>query len=1278
MSICDHRMEDGSETVSCYSNKCFHYQNLRFGFGMCIVDFKCPGKYLFRSKGGECETRVDKKENSCELDFVIFETEYQHVGVANKELVPNLYEILPTLNKIPESTKIPKKNDLLHGQPAAFDLPIFGKIVFSGVLPLQKPYLFYRALVILKKNTYRPKKSKKIAIPQNEMAFEIITILDVGVRSFLTPKELFFIYAEELKKPQMFTLNVQPHFQAAQQTRNDARSSPVCRSISVGRSNSTKPKSIANLERQAKVFQKLFEARVIPTENNSWYKIYKLKQLCSLFPNCFFLFLSEKEFRSFLDLQRRILTWQHRWLLKIDPEFLKKIQSDVTTTEPKSTRSSVDFLFAQLIEYCEKKTKFVNQNRATPLECYNFEVNSQVLKLDCNQEDFFQFYVSEIKRSQEKTGSSLFDGNCESVLKRIKFERYPTIFNANDVAEKNASQYLKLIEHYDELGLLTGFYAIMLSVFKDFDVMSHPQFRNIYCTYDVERRSLNIFNHLFSRHKRNLEDAKTSRANSDGQNESDFSKQFGYFLSNVKENRYHFPNSKSNEPPSIENERSDFTRESTLALTSEQTQAVGISLLVDNACIGGAPGTGKTLLIRVLEDIFNAESRGPDKMLTLTLGSGMASELRSKGIFNAITIHSALYHGYARFFNNADYLKKSAKSFDDSDADRNIDYDRIEVVVVDEFSNVDDSLFEQLLDPVLFPNLKKMIFVFDPFQTGPIGQGRLSLDFLTTFPSLSYYYKLNSYDPKSIKNSNHFVMANLMKDLQSHRDKTRVLSDGSLKKLLPLGVCTCLTEKKRFANESLISANNRCVLTDDFDRITYDSKSWIKIQPSSSNLLQEIRALKNLGNATKPLGVLLEFANALLRKHQLLIWACNRLEAPFYSNCASNQVLTLTNNESQWVNYCCAFVHKLCLLPQLKYSHAHLESARISVIDSDEKTTILQIPHNLQVSKFGKTSKVLARKNIKAVDVYTSILETHCKFLDFVKSVVYGCFKASADFFQNSEMSNFLALEHGRYLQEMINIKRATKDIYNGTIFYFLQKICVYRDPISVKNACTSFRSLEKLESKQFAKKADASKNSESDIEIVRKIVDRMIFLENNRWAVYEEYQRCPKKCKFYSFCDVVAENGARNENFQNSSVDPKTIYLDATDFDIDAFVVDACANLYPNDEKTNEGYLNYGWSITVNFSQGKEYDEVLFALIGDATDGDKNDNGEAAKNQTRNLFGRSHAHVATSRCKQKFYYSGSDFDLKNLISNQKSELEFRTSLVFHVLDEHLNDCLVF
>ncbi|VEU59571.1 ATP-dependent DNA helicase [Mesomycoplasma neurolyticum] len=150
-------------------------------------------------------------------------------------------------------------------------------------------------------------------------------------------------------------------------------------------------------------------------------------------------------------------------------------------------------------------------------------------------------------------------------------------------------------------------------------------------------------------------------------------------------------------------------------LDKQQQKAVKIALKNSLSIITGAPGTGKSEILKYIYWNIN-QKYNQDKIAVLTPTGKAAIRLKEKANFQVKTIHSFLQ---SEKINEQYVIKNPIKK-------------NINVLIIDEFSMVDLKLFFNLLESINIWNLKKIILIGDQNQLPSISFGELLRDFINS------------------------------------------------------------------------------------------------------------------------------------------------------------------------------------------------------------------------------------------------------------------------------------------------------------------------------------------------------------------------------------------------------------------------------------------------------------------------------------------------------------------------------------------------------------------
>ncbi len=168
-----------------------------------------------------------------------------------------------------------------------------------------------------------------------------------------------------------------------------------------------------------------------------------------------------------------------------------------------------------------------------------------------------------------------------------------------------------------------------------------------------------------------------------------------------------FPKLKNN----VDNAILDYQRESNIVLSDRQKDAVKKAVSSKVMVITGGPGTGKTTIIKCICYIFERLSL----RIKLAAPTGRASKRMKEATgLDSLTIHRLLEYSPGM----SSYTRHRNRPLD------------TDVLIVDEFSMVDISLFSRLIDAV--PLSARMIMVGDIDQLPSVGPGNVLRDIISS------------------------------------------------------------------------------------------------------------------------------------------------------------------------------------------------------------------------------------------------------------------------------------------------------------------------------------------------------------------------------------------------------------------------------------------------------------------------------------------------------------------------------------------------------------------
>ncbi|UVD81623.1 AAA family ATPase [Mycoplasma iguanae] len=171
---------------------------------------------------------------------------------------------------------------------------------------------------------------------------------------------------------------------------------------------------------------------------------------------------------------------------------------------------------------------------------------------------------------------------------------------------------------------------------------------------------------------------------------------------------------------------------------NKQSKAIKGALNSGVSIITGQPGTGKTEILK--EILKQLEKKYNKNDIAVLAPTGRATfQIANKTSFPSRTVHSFLGWQETRFKVNADNPEK------------------VNILIVDEFSMIDTNLFHALLNGIKIKELDKIILIGDKDQIPSIGEGYLLNDFISSEKFPVFLLK-NNYRQKN--GSNIFADAN--------------------------------------------------------------------------------------------------------------------------------------------------------------------------------------------------------------------------------------------------------------------------------------------------------------------------------------------------------------------------------------------------------------------------------------------------------------------------------------------------------------------------------------
>ena len=220
----------------------------------------------------------------------------------------------------------------------------------------------------------------------------------------------------------------------------------------------------------------------------------------------------------------------------------------------------------------------------------------------------------------------------------------------------------------------------------------------------------------------------------------------------------------------IINELNELMRKIKITYTSEQKDAIVLSLLNNISIITGGPGTGKSTIIngiiKTYTSLFNKEELVGEAIYLLAPTGRAAKRLQEITKHNAMTVHKFLgYEGNGNYRYGKDTIIAC------------------KMVIVDEFSMVDIELASRLLNALSLD--VKIVFIGDKDQLPSVGPGNVLDDLISS--NIIKTIKLTQIHRQQIDSSiidfahsiNKGIVPDNVLDMQSDRSFVR-MNDNSI------------------------------------------------------------------------------------------------------------------------------------------------------------------------------------------------------------------------------------------------------------------------------------------------------------------------------------------------------------------------------------------------------------------------------------------------------------------------------------------------------------------
>ena len=659
---------------------------------------------------------------------------------------------------------------------------------------------------------------------------------------------------------------------------------------------------------------------------------------------------------------------------------------------------------------------------------------------------------------------------------------------------------------------------------------------------------------------------------------------------------------------------------SEVSLDVDQFECLNAIASTPLTAVVACPGRGKTVVIEAIYKLFGGNAEKKDYVCVVTHGGCMASGLRERGILKAKTISKVLEDSIkCKYMDNAEAIDPSChgakpSKIVDSIQNRTLNHNDVEILVIDEASNVSQKLMAEITSRTTFPNLKRIVLVLDITQTLPIEAGSPAVDLVKN--SKKWGSTANTKDPKASPANNTLdglvTTCILTKAHRFHKNiSTNCLNDdcilGSKLNYVTFGEVPVEMVSKILRGDPVIpKINNHYfnelnssgeIFVNSFS-ITNDQlgKSLIPEGPISEEM-RIIQVIANMDGFYKtPYGVDINTVvknqsgvnqkNVKSNKVVDYITCLKRLSDTEVNE--SMQILSLSNKVKDCINeiYDHQFgprsTQKRLMYYGSGYDHAGFKQRRES----------------------GSCENYLGRKVIFKKNVPKKVFEV-CNFTLTDEQVGKFKCKASAQT-KRAPSQNTSTLVVSKYLQKFDlddlndNGYYAQTALYNGKPSVFIGVVNLYVGPLNDEDVERYLTN--------YAKKGIHLSNTKCLFKTLSHLINM------KRWVPYDMISG-----------EFKLEKATRNPLKVMNPVDLKkgnenqhSIYYKKFAFFNDGSRI--CL-----DEASRE-LIQPGWCLTTNASQGREYESTMLVI---------------EKENLNSIFGLRHIHVALSRAKSTFILVG-------------------------------------
>ena len=958
------------------------------------------------------------------------------------------YKIITAPNSTSKEVKISLGSAMLG---KAIKIPMEGTSIIKGAFPFIVPYVRYTVLC-------------EVQASHTDFSFKSVQLLGLTMHGTMRNSDLKYVLQTELQLGHLYNSFVD-------ECARNMQNALLCKKtrttiVEVGNVQQKMESEIETWLREKAQNPKTFDRwdprflsvqqdnSVIYEKNikgSTWYKLKLLSNVISAFPNLAYFLLNNLKMSTLLDIQKLLLDKKKNWhfllfpltLAKVSPMDFVKLFMDSYGNAFKCGEISADCNVGEAKQMARKCLSWMKSVEDLPINrrvttFLKGDERKWVVPVAFNQ--LVKFYKREVVDNLMCTGSTMITLSDQTLCEQLRSNSYNKLFGArglNPVLELlQTSNLIHKVHSPNLMAMLTPLFpehSLSTLSFKDLPRLSYALQTSWTCVNEIIKRLSSMWIESCRKRMRLLNtlichpetatpttmNTKTTTNNTIGL-EDDHGTTCSNLLfasettSNKMKDRlqengtYIFKKRKRGRGTKgvklTEGNTGNVDEDDVYILTPAQTNVLLASLMHPFVIVVGTPGTGKTLTIEAIFDLYTNEN-GEDigKVAVVTQGGCMADELEKRGLFRAKTIHAALRDRFTP--------SESADL-------RSFDYEKVTVLVIDEFSNVTDDLASRIYSPECFPNLETIIHVFDPLQTGPIGLGSLSTDYMQTLKTLEI---INSLLLDDLSNSTlelyrHGILEKLTayklmisikraqtKDLASttilcwklslaylkHVKKSKraeefiVEQNKILSKLAPFGVCLYLSRIRRANRESLMATNDTILRQGCKQPFVFDDVSFMQFYCDTISTHKNVQRLKYTHDHPTTVSKAKGTVKDVLECTPIGRHIVKHMEVYALSGSKSKdtpQYLTLTNDDCKTINTMCDYVYSL---------YYHMRDLPSNSEDEQDIDVVIQdVPrgdHTIILPAMYRGAKVLVRENKPKMMVTCKVLPNKEALADILK-----------------------------------------------------------------------------------------------------------------------------------------------------------------------------------------------------------------------------------------------------------------------------------------------------